>query len=175
MKKTVCVTLLLFALFSCGPSKVVYDYDEAVSFNGYKTYNVYPNLDTGLSQLDEKRVLQVLDNVLQTKGFAKNETPDFYVNIIAKEYVSQSNSSIGVGMGTGGRRGGIGVSGGIPIPKTNVNQVLIIDVIDVKNDALIWKAEKDSKLSRNPDPQQKEAYFQKVIAQIFSNFPPQKK
>lgn len=175
MKKTVCFALLFFALFSCGTSKVVYDYDKAVSFNSYKTYNIYPNLESGLSQLDEKRVLQVIDNVLQTKGFAKNETPDFYVNIIAKEYVSQSNSSIGVGMGTGGRRGGIGVSGGIPIPKTNVNQVIIVDVIDVEKDALIWKAEKNSKLSRNTSPQQKEAYFQKVIEQVFSNFPPQKK
>ena len=175
MRNRFYITLLLLSLFSCGPSKVVYDYDEAVSFNGYKTYNIYPNLDSGLSQLDEKRVLQVIDEVLQAKAFVKSDTPDFYVNVIAKEYVSQNNSSIGVGIGTGGRGGGIGVSGGIPIPKTNVNQVLIIDIIDVKKDALIWKAEKDSKLSRNADPLQKEAYFQKVITQIFSNFPPQKK
>ena len=55
-------------LISCSAIKVNYDYDKAVDFSNYSTYNYYSDMESGLSQLDEKRLLRALDSTLKARG-----------------------------------------------------------------------------------------------------------
>jgi len=71
------ILVLLIIVSSCAPIRVNYDYEKTTDFKSYKTYNYYANLNTGLSELDTKRLLDALDNTLQSSGYALSETPDF--------------------------------------------------------------------------------------------------
>ena len=52
--------LLLLIVASCAPINVNYDYEKGTDFTQYKTYNYYSDMETGLSELDTKRLLNDL-------------------------------------------------------------------------------------------------------------------
>ncbi len=168
--------LLLVAtaiLISCGAT-VNYDYDTKTDFSAYKTYGFYPGIDSGLSELDNIRVMKTTDSVLQLRGFVKSENPDFLINFFAKEFITQSSTSIGFGVGGGGHNGGVGVSGGVPVGGDEINQALTVDFIDNKADNLIWQAVGSDELKVKASPSQKDAYYFKLISKIMTGFPPEK-
>ena len=171
MKKSLLVLVAVF-LFSCGAT-VNYDYDSQTDFRQYVTYNYYPDIDSGLSELDDKRIAGILDQMLRTRGFGKTaEDPDFIINFFAKETMAESGSTIGIGVGGGGRNVGGGISGGIPIGGTVIHQELTIDFIDSAQDRLIWQAEATGKFKLKSSPDQKRNYYLKVLEKVMKGFPP---
>jgi len=167
--------LALTFLVSCGPMVRV-DFDESQDFSEFTTYKFYPDIDSGLNQLDDKRVMHAIDSVLQQKGFKKDNFNRFYVNFYASERISDSRSSIGIGVGSGGRNGGVGVSGGIPIGGPRVSQVLTIDIVDAyKDQELVWQAVVEGQLNERASPAKKEAYYYSVISKALKKFPPENK
>jgi len=173
MKLLAIIAATLF-LVSCGATVAV-DYDQKVDFSIYNSYDFYPNIDSGLSELDNARIIQITDSLLQNRGFIKNETPQLYINFYARESVSASRNTIGIGIGSGGGNVGVGVSGGIPIGGRIVNQQLTVDFIDVEKDDLVWQAQADGEMKERSTPQQKEAYYIAVIQKILKKYPPKRK
>ena len=57
---------LIVVISSCSPIYVNYDYEKGIDFKKYITYNYYSDLETGLSELDTKRLLNL--NQLKTKS-----------------------------------------------------------------------------------------------------------
>src|SRR5690606_37711458 len=100
---------------SCATVRVNYDYDREADFTAYTTYNYFSDLDSGMSQLDERRLIGILDSTLQTKGYRLTEEPDFYINILSNVFQARGGNSVGVGLGGGGRNIGGGISLGIPV------------------------------------------------------------
>ena len=169
----------LFALMalvaaSCGTIARV-DYDVDTDFSNYKSYSSYPILDSGLSDLDDKRILKLCDSILQLNGFVKSEKPDFIFNFYASEQLDRSRSTIGIGVGGGGRNGGFGVSGGIPIEGYKIDQQFTMDIIDRKKDKLIWQGIVNRHYPQEANPTQMYEHYEKVLLAIFSKFPPKSK
>jgi hypothetical protein len=109
---------------------VNYDYEKTTDFNTYKTYNYYADLNTGMSELDTKRLLDALDSALQTSGYALSQTPDFFIDIKSSEYQEAARNNVGVGLGgTGGNVGG-GISIGIPVGQNNLNRQIVFEFVD---------------------------------------------
>ena len=80
--------LLLFVLVSCSSVRVNSDYDKNASFDSYKTYAYHKNgIDkVEISDLDKKRILRSIDEVMAGKGFTKSDTnPDLLINFFTKE------------------------------------------------------------------------------------------
>lgn len=170
-------TLLFFMVFilaSCG-AVVGVDYDEEIDFSQYTTYNFYPDIDSGLSEFDNKRIIRFTDSLLQERGFVRSENPQLLINFYASEVLRESRNAIGIGVGGGGRNGGIGVSGGIPIGGRVINQQLTLDFIDAANDALVWQAVAEDELKEKTTPQQKDAYYWSLLTKILKKYPPKKK
>ncbi|PRX40192.1 DUF4136 domain-containing protein [Salegentibacter salegens] len=167
--------LFVFAIISsCNTPKAVYDYDDTVSFNNYKTYQLFPDFQSGLSQLDETRLIASLKNGMENEGFSTSEEPGVYVNVYSREFMDQNRSSIGVGIGGGGRSGGVGVSGGIPIENNSVILEVTIDFIDVTEDSLIWQAVVESKFNPNSSPEKRRVMFDKMVQKALEGYPPKK-
>ena len=173
MKLLLTIVITLF-LVSCGATVAV-DYDQKVDFSKYNSYNFYPSIQSGLSNLDDARIMQITDSLFQQRGFVKNDTPQLLINFFAKESVSASKSTIGIGIGGGGGNVGVGVSGGIPNGGRVVNQQLTVDFIDAENDDLVWQAVVEGEMKERATPQQKEAYYFSVIEKILKKYPPKKK
>lgn len=174
--KNLLVLFLVILLTSCASVQVNHDYEKTTDFSQYKTYNYYANLETGLSQLDEKRLLDVLDEIMASKGYTLSQEPDFFVDVKSSEYMEPSRSNVGVGIGgTGGNVGG-GVSIGFPVGQNNYNRQILFEFIDEDNKTgLFWQAVADSNYSPNATPEKREALFRTIVTKVLEKFPPEPK
>jgi len=172
MKRYPTILLLVLSI-SCAPIYVNYDYETGTDFSQYKTYSVFPELNTGLSEFDDKRLLDAMDDHLRGKGFSISENPDFYINISSKQYEYDRRSTVGVGVGGTGRNVGGGISVGIPVGSSTVNRELIFDFIDVKNNALFWQAVSESTFDANSTPEEREEQLKDLVTKVFYEYPPE--
>jgi hypothetical protein len=165
------IACLMF-VFSCSSPKILYDYDKEVKFDSYKTYDFYPEMYLYLNQLDSSRIIKHVENIMILKGFIKSSAPDIYVNIASDQFETPVKNSLGIGIGTGGRNIGMGVSGGIPITSKTITQLFKVDLIDVANDVLIWNANYEGRFKIRITPEAKNEYFRMTFEKIFSGYPP---
>ncbi|PKA99019.1 uncharacterized protein DUF4136 [Flavobacteriaceae bacterium MAR_2009_75] len=170
---------LIFLLFvalisSCKAVQVYYDYDKETDFSNYSTYNYYPDMETGLSQLDENRLFDAIDAELQVKGIRFSEDPDFYINIKTRFFRQPQNNTVGVGVGGTGRNLGGGLSIGIPIGQPDQQREIRFDLVDSKKDELFWNAVSESAFKENLTPEKREARIKEITAKVFSKYPPRK-
>jgi len=159
---------------SCAPVKVNYDYEKTTDFKAYKTYNYYADLNTGLSELDTKRLLGVLDKILQANGYTLSETPDFFIDIKSSEYQERTRSNVGVGVGGSGRNVGGGISIGIPVGQNKLNRQIIFEFVDENKNGLFWQAISESSYNPNASPEKREALFNTIVSKVLEGFPPEK-
>lgn len=159
-------------LFSCGSTRVNYDYDEAADFSAYSTYGYYSDMVTGLSQLDEKRLMNAMDATLQSKGLLFSEEPDMLVNIQSSVLRGQPGNSVGVGLGGGGGSMGGGISVGLPVGGPKLLRELTIDFVDAKRDVLLWQALSESPFKEGDTPMEKEQKMNTLVTKIFEKYPP---
>lgn len=168
----ICVLCLLV---SCAGVRVNYDYDKTTDFSNYTSYNYFSDIESGLSQLDEKRLVRILDSTLQSKGYLLAEEPDFYINILSSQFRNAPNNSVGVGIGGTGRNVGGGVSVGLPLGNSGIQREIQFDFVDAQKDALFWQANSESGYRENASPSVREERLRAVVKKVFSKFPPEKK
>jgi Domain of unknown function (DUF4136) len=168
-------TLLLLIFSSCTSIKVNYDYEKTTDFKKYKTYNYYQDIETGLNELDSKRLINAIDIKLQAKGFSLSETPDFFINIQSSEFQESQRNTVGVGLGGGSGNVGGGLSFGIPIGQSNINRRIVIDFIDENEKGLFWQAVSDSRYNPKASPQKREATLKAIVEKVLTNYPPDNK
>ena len=168
--------LLLFILGSCCSVRVASDYDKNVDFSQFKTYAFYKNgIDkVEISDLDKKRILRSIDEVMMAKGFTKSETPDLWINIFTKEReqvnVSQFNAGWGYGWGFGWNPW---MFGGQSSVSSHTEGTLFIDLIDAKKKEMIWQGEGSGYLTQNTD--KKDEVIKNFVIKILEQYPPVKK
>ncbi|WP_396189232.1 DUF4136 domain-containing protein [Flavobacterium sp.] len=163
------ITLSFLSLISCTSVRVNADYDKKANFEAYKTYAYFKSgIDQAeISDLDKKRILYAIDDVMATKGFAKSETPDLLISIFTKErdvVDVYQNYGFGWGWGPGW---GMGYSRAITTPEGT----LFIDIIDAKTKELIWQGQGTGYLSSNTD--KKEERIKEFVSKILEQYPPQ--
>ncbi len=159
-------------LFSCNAIQVNYDYDKEVDFSNYTTYNYYPDLQTGLSELDTKRLLDAVDAEMEAKGIQLTEEPDFFINIESNSFEKPRNNSVGVGLGGGGGNVGGGVSVGIPVGRPNMERRIRFDFVDNEKDMLFWQAVSQSTFKENVSPEVRDEKLRALAAKVFAKYPP---
>jgi hypothetical protein len=167
-------TLKLLALFfvitltSCSSVHVNADYDSKSSFSNYKTYAYLKSgIDKAeISDLDKKRILNAIDEVLPAKGITKSENPDLLISIFTKEK-ERVDVSQNFGWGWGWNPyWGVGFSN---VTTTPVGS-LFIDIIDAKTKELIWQGEGSGYLTKNTE--KKEARIKEFVSKILEQYPP---
>ena len=158
---------------SCGTT-VNYDYEKETNFSKYRAYTFYHNLDSGLNELDDKRIKRAIDSMMPLQGFTKSDYASFYINFHTTEGVARSRNTLGVGIGSGGGNVVVGISGGIPIGGNVIEQIVTFDFIDALTDTLIWQAVGKCELKEKSSPEQKDQHYRKLIAKMLKGFPPKK-
>lgn len=159
-------------LTSCGAIFVDYDYDKEVAFQNYTTYNYNDTEGNELSEFDQQRYMKYTDSLLQTKGLVKAENPDLWISTTTKSYEVASRNTLGVGIGGGGRSGGVSVGGGIPIGGRQEQLELTIDFYDAQTQQYVWQAYTESSRKQNITPPERDIYFQKLLTKVYSKYPP---
>jgi hypothetical protein len=172
--KILKLLLVCIIIYSCGGPRAVYDYDEQVNYSTYNSIGIYPDIRSGLSELDQRRLLNSVNEALEEKGMLATTMPDLYLNIYSESYQEPSRSSVGVGIGGTGRNVGVGVSGGIPIGGPENFLRLTFDLVDVRTDELVWQAVVDSKFDLNSSPEERQKKFDKIVDEALEGYPPKK-
>ena len=171
--KKILILASVVLLSACGVA-VNYDYDKATDFSKYKSYAINSDGETGLSDLDNKRLFQILEETLPTKGLQYSSTPDFYIQIGSAEYQDQQRNTVGVGVGGSGRNVGGGISIGIPVGKSTVNRQIVFEFIDAQSNVLFWEAVSESKYNPNTSPEKREAILKTIVDKVLEKYPPKK-
>lgn len=164
--------LFLLITVSCSTPQVLYDYDEQVDFSQFDSYSIYPEMRSGLSQLDERRLISSVETILQTKGLSDSESPDLFLNVYTEEFKEINRNRLGVGVGGGGGNVGVGVSGGIPLGGPQTRLRLTFDLINAEDDILVWQAVVESGFDFDADPEQRQKRFDEIVQKAFEKYPP---
>ena len=172
MKHKTLLLVLFAALTSCNAIRVNYDYDKETDFTSYTTYNYYSDMNTGLSELDAKRLLHVLDDALKSKGLRFSSEPDFFVNIQSTTFQTPKKNTVGVGVGGTGRGVGGGVSVGIPVGRPDVFREIRFDFVDSQKDMLFWQAISESSFKENASPDIREENLRQIVEKVLAKYPP---
>ncbi len=167
--------LLLLIISACNAPRATYDYDQNMEFNSINTFQIYPDLKSNLSQLDEQRMLDVLNSEMNKIGFTSSESPDVYLNFYSSSFEEPSRNNIGIGVGGTGRNVGVGISGGIPLGGSSTYLRVTFDFINAKNDSLIWQAIVDSQFDLNGTPMEREEQLRAMVQKALKGYPPNKK
>ena len=165
--------ILLLLLIGCAPVRVQYDYDSDVAFENYSSYTFAADLESGLSELDERRLLQAVGGVLQNRGYQLSEDPDMVLNIYSYLYEDPRESTVGFGMGgTGGNVGG-GVSVGVPLNSGQLQREIIFEFRDARQGRALWQAVSEDRFNDGASPDKRAERFLAIAAKVFEGFPPQ--
>ncbi|MBQ0770071.1 MAG: DUF4136 domain-containing protein [Bizionia sp.] len=168
--------LVLCLLFtSCGSIQVTSDYEKTADFSNYKTYNYFSNIESGLSELDENRVINAINSNLTNKGLLLSESPDFLIDFKIAQHQETPRNNVGVGLGGGNGGLGGGISIGIPMGQNKVNQRLLIEFVDDSKMGLFWQGKGESSFNPKSSPEQRESHFRAVVGKVFTLYPPQPK
>ena len=160
--------LFIATLASCSSVRVNADYDKKATFTNYKTYAYLKSgVDKAeISDLDKKRILYSIDEVMATKGFSKSENPDVLISIFTKER-ERVDIYQNYGSGWGWNPWwGMGYSNVTTTPEGT----LFIDVIDAKTKELVWQGEGSGYLTKNTD--KKDARIKEFVSKILEQYPP---
>ncbi|MCU4188960.1 DUF4136 domain-containing protein [Flavobacterium sp. HXWNR29] len=160
--------LFIATLASCSSVRVNADYDKKATFTNYKTYAYLKSgVDKAeISDLDKKRILYSIDEVMATKGFSKSENPDVLISIFTKERERvdiYQNYGFGWGWNPWWSMGYSNVT-------TTPEGTLFIDVIDAKTKELVWQGEGSGYLTKNTD--KKDARIKEFVSKILEQYPP---
>jgi hypothetical protein len=160
--------IILITLSSCSSVRVNADYDKKVSFTNYKSYAYLKSgIDKAeISDLDKKRILNAIDEVMPAKGLSKSDTPDVLISIFTKER-ERVDVYQNYGFGWGWNPyWGMGYSNVTTTPEGT----LFIDIIDAKTKELVWQGEGSGYLTKNTE--KKDARIKEFVLKILEQYPP---
>ena len=171
--KYISVVLLLLSMGACAPYvNVSTDYDHAINFQEYRSFNWYRN-KTGVKQdslqydtFFDKRMQNAIKANLSQRGIEFSERPSFYVNYNVS-FANQSTPNVGP-FYPYGYYGGYGRF-------ANNNQykegTIIVDLIDARTNQLLWRGVGESEVRNRNIPEDKVI---EIVNSILGKFPPKK-
>jgi len=167
----ISIACLIFLLTSCNVIRVSSDYNNKINFSDYKTYAFSKNGidDAEINDIDKKRILNAIDVELSSKGLIKSAIdPDIMINFFTK-----SNKKINYYPGYDYYSTGLAIS-----PWYNnyyyqnyTEGVLFIDIVDYKNNELIWQGIGKGYIPSKRD--KKEEQIKLFVNKILLPFPPE--
>lgn len=164
---------------ACAGLSVERDYDTSVDFQRLKTYAWQPGAgkETEGSLLDS-RIRKAVDSELAEKGYHKVATDkaNYFVShhyaIIGENEPDRVRTSVGLGTGSRGTFGGIGVSIGLG-GGDKEQSILGIDMVNPASGKLLWRGVARQRPIAQSDPEKTTAKVNETVEAILKEFPPE--
>ncbi len=184
----VLITFLsLLLLSACSTMKVETDYSPEFAFDTLSTFTIVHKDKEGDNTLTASRIIDALSNDLTTKGYqaVERSAADYYVlfhtDVRSKTKVDTDYQSLGMYPYRYGRGPGRGYGynyGGMTTSTTRVYTYdegkLIVDIVDPRDNDIIWRGIATDRLKSHDDPDERRAYIDEVIAELLKTFPVKK-
>jgi hypothetical protein len=168
----------LLAAAGCSGLSVDVDHDPQADFARLKTYDWHPGTrpkdGDAVATLTASRVERAVDDTLKAKGYVpKTGEPDFHVaykTAIGRRVEAVPSAAVGVGYGGYGWRRGVAV--GTTDVRTYDEGTLVLDVIDPKTKALIWRGIARAVVDPDRTPEEREQRIREAVQELLGRFPP---
>lgn len=168
---------LVTAINGCGPTvKVSSDYDRAADFSQYKTFTITEDKGKFRNELNATRVVNAIKDNMQKKGFTEGgENADLLINpmTILKEKTQVTANTYGYGgyyRPYGYWGAGMGNTTTTFNTDTYTDGSLIIDVVNKKDNKLLWQGVGNAEIDKAPDNPDK--FINDAVTKILAAFPP---
>ena len=165
--------LIILVFASCVSKKVYVDYDETMDYSVYDSYDFYIEDSTGMSQLDENRVIASIDSVLTSKSIVQKTIPKFSINFYAEFYTVETENNIGLSVGSGNETVGGSASSNIPLRTQKEMVALTIEFVDALTKELFWQGVMERKLKTFKHPSERDLFITEIVAMILAEYPPE--
>ena len=176
---------LAAGLFSCSTLKVSQDYDQTTDFSTFKTFAWQEDIQpkTGDIRVDspliDQRVRESIKTNLANRGmeYSGEDLPDFKVaytyTILTKIQSTPATTGVGIGIGTSGGLGGIGMRTGSDIREYDQG-LLVIDFLSPDTGKLWWRGTSTRVVSTHATPDGITEDIETTVARLLEQFPPKK-
>lgn len=179
------VSLLILLWTGCSGIEISQDYDPATDFQSIQTFGwVSPTQPkTGDERIDnpfrDSRIRTAIKRQLEAKGlaFEPDQTADVrvrYQYTLRRRIDSAGTSgSIGFGIGSYGRHGGIAIGTGTGNNLREVDEgTLVIDLVSKASDTLLWRGSGTQRFQAYDDPDKATKDIDTLVETIMNQFPP---
>ena len=186
----IAATIATFLISACSTNEplLIVDHDHGVDFSGFKTYrwydDVYESREASYRQYNssDHRVRSHVDEELQKRGLVEGyDDVDFLVNYSISREDKREVSNIanyppagvhgGATVGTYGVGAGVSYSSG-PSVKTYREGTFILDVIDTRDDRIVWRGLAEGRFTKKLSRGEKEKLASEIAAELLADFPP---
>jgi hypothetical protein len=183
--KIVLFIVITGLLSACSGIQVSQDFVQTADFSAMKTYRWSADIlkkekDTeGNNPLLNSRIHSAVDNRLAAMGYQLTEKPnaDFIVSYqtdVKQRLTSDGASGVfSVGFGHFGNFGAIGLGTGTSI-RDQDEAALMIDVIDSRDNSLLWRGVSTRYVYTHNDPEELTKTINAHVDAILAQFPPGK-
>jgi hypothetical protein len=150
-----------------------FDFDKTANFRSFRTYAWIPGASVP-DALNNDRIVNALNAQLALKGLmkvARQADPDLYVAYHAA--FDRDLEITGFSSGWGGYRLPGSRSG---MARTNeiVTGTLIVDLVDARTRAIVWRGTATKEITANAKPEQRDKNINRAAEKLFKNYPPAK-
>jgi len=166
--------LVALTAAAAAAQKVSFDYDRTASFAGLTTFAFKQGTASGNPLVDD-RIVAAIVNVLDARGMTRSHAnPDLVVvtHLTFDKKKDIAAYSTAPGYGAYGWYWG----GGWGMTDMRVREIdtgtLVIDMVDAKKGALIWRGMGVKELKSQSKPERVDANVNEAVEKILRNFPP---
>jgi len=162
----------LWFFVGCSSLDVSVDYDPGFDFRTSKSFAIAHYNKEGEDTLFNDRLIKALDADLQSKGYTKSAKEEadlivtFHTNVENKTSIDTDYQMIGYGR--------YGYGGGMVATTRTYNYkkgTLIIDVLNPKDEKIVWRGMATDILKEHKTPQERTEYINKVVKETMVSFP----
>lgn len=168
----------LGATLGCSTVRVSSDYDRAVDFSTYTTFDLLPSPEIK-NPLVYERISGAVEAELVGKGLRRETASPALLVAIHGRLSTQTQldtTTYGYGWGGWGYRGYYGARGGMGSATTTVREVpvgtLIVDLVDAKEKKLVWQSMASDSLDPQATPEEKDYRVKEAVKKMLADFPP---
>ncbi|MCG9745420.1 DUF4136 domain-containing protein [Shewanella sp. Isolate8] len=168
------LTMAALLVGACA-SKPTTDYDTQYDFDTLKRFTLQSPANIG-DPLSTARIDQAIVDSLTQRGYSQvADQPQFMVTYGFKVVDKPKSSGLSIGLGTGswGSSGsvGVGTSVGVPLGSDSAKMQLIqIDIVDSASNKLVWRG--SDKFDYDDGGEKKARETKETVNKILSQFPP---
>jgi len=189
MKNWLLAAVATIFIGGCSTFQVQVDYDPEYDFSSLSKFAVVYTKKNDKKDFTRARISNLLNTYMQNKGYksVQKSKADFYITM---HLDIQKKSQVETNYETMGIRpvfypnyrfnryiGGSAVISREPDVRVTTSTYeyeesrLVLEVLDVKKNAVVWQGVAEDGLSYESSPEKKSAYINKIIAKLFKDFP----
>ena len=164
-------------IIGCSSISTTSDYDPSADFASYNTFSFYDGTIKGseleTAPLVKKRVLEAIENEMQKKGFAKDNSGSGDLIVYTQAGTAEKMNVNDYGYGYGSWWGPNPYGRNIDVSYYTQGS-LIIDLVDNAKDELIWRGIGTAVVQDRGTPEERQKFIDEAVAKILSQYPPEK-